>query len=296
MASERTGGRLGDRGERREATVARIKRVARALLVEKGVQAVRLRAVARELGLTAPALYRYVAGHEDLMRLLTEEIYEELTTAVERAAAAATVAERTGTAVSDGSAASSATSSARSGRSATDDQTSGPSGEAPAADPAAPLLAAGRALRTWALEHPREFGLVFVSPVPPPGEPAERTPSRVRLLTTFGRLFTDLWRARPFPVPAETDLPGRVRRTLTPVGHWLLPGLPLGAAYVFVCWWERLYGAVCLEAFGHLSWAFDDGEPLFEQTLAELRDRTSPSVRQADRETPPGPGAGPLRR
>lgn len=237
MASEGTGERPGaGRSEQREATIAKIKRASRSLLVAEGVRAVRLRAVAREVGLTAPALYRYVAGHEDLVRLLTEDIYDDLTAAVERAAATA-----------DGE----------------------PS------DPAGRLAAAARAFRTWALDHRRELELVFVSPVPPPGEPAGRTPSRLRLVATFGRIFADVWRARPFPVPAAADLPEHVRRTLAPVARDLLPGLPLGAAYVFASCWERLYGAVCLEVFGHLAWAVDDGEPLFEQMLSELRDRTS---------------------
>jgi hypothetical protein len=37
---------------------------------------------------------------------------------------------------------------------------------------------------------------------------------------------------------------------------------------VFLSCWIRLYGLVCMEVFGHLKFALDDAEPMFE---AELR-------------------------
>lgn len=53
------------RAEAHAATTARIVAASRKLLAERAD--VSLRAVARELGLTAPALYRYAASHEDLI-------------------------------------------------------------------------------------------------------------------------------------------------------------------------------------------------------------------------------------
>ena len=37
----------------------------------------------------------------------------------------------------------------------------------------------------------------------------------------------------------------------------------------FLRCWVRLYGIVSLEVFGHLGFALDDAEPLFELMLAE---------------------------
>ena len=62
----------------REATTAEIKAAARTLLVREGPTAVTLRATAREVGMTAPALYRYVDSHEDLLRSLCEDLLAEL--------------------------------------------------------------------------------------------------------------------------------------------------------------------------------------------------------------------------
>ncbi|MCW2785100.1 MAG: hypothetical protein JWP74_1617 [Marmoricola sp.] len=54
------------------ATTARIVAAARSLLVNRGE--VTLRAVAREMGMTAPALYRYAASHEELIRIVAISI------------------------------------------------------------------------------------------------------------------------------------------------------------------------------------------------------------------------------
>jgi len=46
--------------------------------------------------------------------------------------------------------------------------------------------------------------------------------------------------------------------------------MPLGAAQVFMSCWIRLYGMVCMEVFGHLRFALDDPEPMFEAELRAL--------------------------
>ena len=64
------------RKQNRIDTEVRIVEAARGLLSEGGE--VTLRAVARELGLTAPALYRYAASHEDLVRMIAIAIDSEV--------------------------------------------------------------------------------------------------------------------------------------------------------------------------------------------------------------------------
>ena len=60
------------RERQREATYAEIVRASRALLAE-GAE-LSLRAVAAKMGVTAPALYRYVASYQDLVDLVAYEI------------------------------------------------------------------------------------------------------------------------------------------------------------------------------------------------------------------------------
>ncbi|NKX90617.1 TetR/AcrR family transcriptional regulator [Nocardia coubleae] len=57
---------------------ADIRRVARALLAEHGPDAVTLRAIARELGVTAPALYRHYDSRDELIERLRVEFCADL--------------------------------------------------------------------------------------------------------------------------------------------------------------------------------------------------------------------------
>ena len=66
------------RGRARAATDKDIRRTARALLVEQGPEAVTLRAIARELGITAPALYRYYESRDDLLENLRLDVIADL--------------------------------------------------------------------------------------------------------------------------------------------------------------------------------------------------------------------------
>ena len=213
----------------RTATAQEILTTARALLVASGPAAVTLRAIAREMGMTAPGLYRYVASHEDLLGQLIAELYDELTAELERARDAA-----------------------------------GP-------DVSARLLAASRAFRRWGLDHRAELGLLFGSPLPgidtPPG--GETDEAGRRFGAVFLGLFAELWASRPFPVRSDDEIDPRLVDELT-AWRGVEGGLPYGALEVFLHCWVRLYGAVVVEAFGHIGFAVTDAEPLFERELAVL--------------------------
>src|SRR4051812_23200578 len=69
----------------RRETLAEVSATARRALVREGVEGVSLRAIAREMGMTAPALYRYYASREALLSALVVTLYDELTAALEAA-------------------------------------------------------------------------------------------------------------------------------------------------------------------------------------------------------------------
>jgi AcrR family transcriptional regulator len=72
----------------RTATVAEIKETARRLLVSGGPAAISLRAIARDMGMTAPAIYRYFESLDALVLAVVTDLFEELRVAVEAAATA----------------------------------------------------------------------------------------------------------------------------------------------------------------------------------------------------------------
>jgi AcrR family transcriptional regulator len=87
MAMTATGarGRSARRDRVRRATVEEIKAVARAQMAAEGTAAVTLRAIARELGMTASALYRYFGSRDELVTALVVDAYDSLADAMEAA-------------------------------------------------------------------------------------------------------------------------------------------------------------------------------------------------------------------
>lgn len=221
----------------RAATTAEIKQTARRILVAEGPDAVSLRAIAREMGMTAPALYRYFGSHEDLVKHIIADIFTELTAGIRGAIAAA-----------DGAA---------------------------GGDMTAKVFAACREFRRWSLSHPREYELIFATPLPGLHVQHDEitAESGGQFGNTFFVLMLELWRKQPFPVlpddqidPGLAEQLGRYRDGL----GQLAAGLPLGLLLVFLRCWVRLYGIVSLEVFGQLSFALEDAEPMFELMLAEM--------------------------
>lgn len=217
----------------RAATTEEIKQTARRILVAGGPDAVSLRAIAREMGMTAPALYRYFASHEDLLRGVVGDIFGELADEIYAAIEMVDAA--------DGSMAEK-------------------------------VAAACRGFRAWALSHPAEFALVFGTPVPGIEVEADDFCEECarRFAGTFFGLFAELWDKRPFQIPAAEDIDPGLREQLTRYRDGIGSDLPLGALLTFLRCWVRLYGVVAMEVFGHLGFALDDPAPMFEITLAEL--------------------------
>lgn len=227
---------LNRRDRVRAATTEEIKQTARQLLVEQGPEAVSLRAIARQMGMTAPALYRYFDSHEKLIKHVIADIFTELTEDLHAAIESA--------------------------------------GAGSNGDLTAKVMAACWEFRRWSLDHKREFGMLFGTPIP--GVDVEKDEITAECGSQFGATFLvlilELWRKSPFPVPPDDaidpglrDQLGRYRDGLGGLGA----GLPLGLLLVFLRCWTRLYGTLSLEVFGHLGFALDDAEPMFEIMLAD---------------------------
>ncbi len=231
----------------RAATKEEITATARRLLVEQGPEAASLRAIAREMGMTAPGLYRYFDSREELLRHVIATIFTELTDDLRRAIELAETAA------------------------------GGPAGEGQDIGDrrrrlALKMVAACREFRRWALGHKEEFGLLFGVPLPALEEENFDIAQQCALefAGTFYALFAELWQAGGFPVlaPQEIDpvLLPQLRRFRAKFGS----AAPEGAMLIFLRCWILLYGAVSMEVFGHLGFAIDEPAPMFELTLADL--------------------------
>ncbi|GHJ49783.1 TetR family transcriptional regulator [Catellatospora sp. TT07R-123] len=154
----------------RERTLAEIKELARAQLVAGGPAAVSLRAIARDMGMTAAALYRYFPALDALVIDLCTDLYGELRQACEAARDAL----------------------------------------GPAADAVPRLIAMARELRRWALAHRPEATLIFGPPLPGVGQFHELCVDLEHAGARFGIIFiepmVELWRDGRLPALDHVDL------------------------------------------------------------------------------------------
>lgn len=237
---------LTRRDRMRAATMEEITATARRLLVEQGPEAASLRAIAREMGMTAPGLYRYYNSREELLRHVIATIFRELSGDINRAIDEAAIVL-------------------------------GPLDRAPSeaerrAHLTAKMVAACREFRRWGLSHKDEFGLLFGVPLPglDDGRFDIAQQCALEFAGTFYRLFIELWNAIGFPVPATAEIDQGLLPQIERFKEALRVNTPTGAMLVFLRCWILLYGAVAMEVFGHLGFALHDPTPMFEYTLGDL--------------------------
>ncbi len=222
----------GSRDRRRAATLAEIKAAARRLLVSGGTPAVGLRAVARELGLTPPALYRYFPSHEALISALIADLYDELTKALMDLQCVEEDVDLGARLY---------------------------------------LLANGLRDWALAhpAEFGLLFGTAVPEP---DGDGHDETPGHqaaMRFGALFKELVAQIWHQKPFPHPADDELGTVLVAQLTAESEHF-HGMPPGAIYLSLNYWTRLYGLICMEVFGQLHWVLPDAAAYFEAQLFEI--------------------------
>ena len=222
-----------------------IRQQARALLIDRGSDAVTLRAIARKVGITAPALYRYYTSREDLIEHIRMDICTDLAEELNADLAELTEGDVLGQvlAICRGFRrwaiahpqefslvfASPAEPSAL--------QDGGMSIVVPGTDPFGRvfLAVAGKVLTTMTLAVP----------------PDDTVPEDLRSdLETF-----------------RVSLLATIAEAGFAVSHEVLGA---GVAYAILKFWVRLYGQIALEVFGRFPFAVSKPEPLFEALLADL--------------------------
>lgn len=220
----------------RAATDREIRQQARTLLINEGPEAVTLRAIARQLGITAPALYRYYSSREDLVHHVRMDICADLADDL-----TADLAE-----VPESDTVQQVLTICRGFRrwalahprefsmvfatpqGTTDDLSADPFGRIF-------LSVAGKVLITKRI-------------TPPPDDAV--------------------------PLPMRADLEAFRADLLSTIAHSgvTVPQdiLSIGTAYMILQFWVRLYGQVALEVFGHFPMLISNTENFFEIMLADL--------------------------
>lgn len=204
----------------------------RTLLVEGGPDAIVVREVARRLGVTAPALYRYVRGRDDLLTLLITACTDEVTAACLDALKAC------------------------------------PPDDVEGRIRAATLAFRAWALQHRP-EFGLVYGTPLMHYAAPEGGPTVDAGQRFGGL--FGSLFVEALAAGRLRTVDDGVLSPGVRASLAATASRLgLPMRP-GEVRPFIVGWHRMLGIVSVEVAGHLRWVFgEDASAFAEEQLEEL--------------------------
>lgn len=215
------------REELNEATRTEIKDTARALMAEKGTAGLSLRAIARNMGMTAPALYHYFGSLDDLITALILDAFNNHANYVRAVRDAA----------------------------ATEGQSHWEQ-----------ILSAAMAYRQWALENTSDFQLIYGNPIPgyaAPGEittPAAASMGQVFMETMMAGLQVgEFTLAKPYD-----DIPQTVTSHYT--GRHLSAEAPpqvVKAFYVMNVGWSMMHGMVMLEIHNHLKPVVGDTDTFY---------------------------------
>ena len=128
------------------------------------------------------------------------------------------------------------------------------------------------ALRTWAVEHPSDYGLLFGTPVPDYEAPADTNVPGQRYTTVLMGIVADAHAAGRI---ADVEIPAgraiareykKVRKNLSleVPDEFLLAGLAA---------WAAMLGAISLEIFGHVDMALEDPGVHFDSLTTMLGTR-----------------------
>lgn len=255
---------LNRRDRVRAATVSEIKQTARKVLVADGVEGLSLRAIARDMGMTAPALYRYFPSREELIVALIGDLYDELADTMTAAAEA--------------------------------EPGDDVAGRLAAVSRAFRGWAVGHPGEFGLLFGNPVPGVEVEEGTDEQPNPVKESGRRFGRI--FGELVARLYLTAPFPIPADDEIEPALRAELEQWNEELPDDLPTGVTQVFLSCWIRLYGTVAMEVFGHLRFAVADAEPVFEAELRDLArmlrfDYRPPAPDRAPAAAVPGPDRAP---
>jgi AcrR family transcriptional regulator len=239
----------------RAATIAEIKQAAREQVAAGGVSAISLRGVARAMGMTPSALYRYFDSHDVLVDELVADAFASLAEALEAAYAAA----------------------------ADDPQ------------PARRWLRLARSYRRWAREHQTEYTLLFGPRLAfdTSSRCAEEMLRAVGVL--FRCMINEIAAGNIDPSHLDSTLTPALREKLLIWGDEKVSApLSAASLAGCMTVWVQLHGFLSLELFGQLPDALRDFDDLFDRQMLDVLVRIGyrwPIDWVAVTADPPAPGA-----
>jgi AcrR family transcriptional regulator len=130
-----------------------------------------------------------------------------------------------------------------------------------------------RAVRSWALEHPQEYGLLFGSPVPGYHAPDDTVGPASRATFVFARLIQDAAQSGALSNTPVTPMDStRVANMIASVRliEKLMSDVADDAVVRALIAWTQLFGLVSFELYGHLFGVVDDLDGFFDTSVTQM--------------------------
>src|SRR4029077_1775977 len=138
--------------------------------------------------------------------------------------------------------------------------------------PAARFVAAGRAVRTWAVANPHEYALLYGSPVPGYEAPQDTIGPASRATLALVGIVADAHRAGALERPASISIgaPARLHRDFGTIREAAGTDLPDDIIVAMIAAWTQLFGLVSFELFGQTRNVIEEHAALLDATLATM--------------------------
>ncbi|MEM6283845.1 MAG: TetR/AcrR family transcriptional regulator [Chloroflexota bacterium] len=212
--------------ELNEATREEIKATARQLMAEKGTAGLSLRAIARNMDMTAPALYHYFGSLDDLITALILDGFNGYADYVqhqrnEAAAAGMSIPQQ--------------------------------------------IFVAMMAYREWAVQHPVDFQLLYGNPIPGYQAPTEiTTPAATRMGQVFMELLMPGLETGEISIPEpQRTVPAQVKAHYS--NKYGMEGETRAILHMMNQMWSFMFGLVALEIYNHTTPVVGDAVAFYEQ-------------------------------
>lgn len=137
---------------------------------------------------------------------------------------------------------------------------------APRKDLTARWMALGRGIRTWALERPHEYALLYGSPVPGYAAPQDTIEPASRPLALLAAILREAVDRRT--ACKDERLPKSLRADLDLIAQSeLFANVPAPVLSRALTAWTELFGAINFELFGRLTNSITDYDAWFDHQL-----------------------------
>ncbi|WP_432943663.1 TetR/AcrR family transcriptional regulator [Kribbella sp. CA-253562] len=137
------------------------------------------------------------------------------------------------------------------------------------ANPLSAWLAACRAIRAWAKQHPHEYALIYGSPVPGYSAPQTTVQPASRVAICLLGVLQRAQDSGVLVVPDDAVEPtGALVEQVKPLEQ-AAPGVPKAVLLRTGMVWAQVFGLVSFELFGQFVGTFDPADELFEAAIGE---------------------------